>query len=96
MATYSMSRGWGNWLKAFFRASFSGEGWLWDEKGEPIPSDGVIPETLSVFLGSLAPARQSSSSDPVTMDVRKSLASLVYHLQPKNSIPTTPMNSVAH
>ena len=47
----------GNWLKASFQASSSGGGWLRDEKGEPIHSDGVIPKTSSVFPGSLVPAR---------------------------------------
>ena len=42
MATNSMASGWGNWLKASFRASFSGGGWLRDEKGEPIQSDDLI------------------------------------------------------
>ena len=97
MAIDSMARGWGNWLKAYFRASFSGGGWLRDEKGEPINSDGVILETSSVFPGSLVPARQSTSSDLVTVDVKKALDSPVHHLQPINSIPTTPKNfGLAH
>ena len=29
--------------------SFSGEGWLRDENGEPIHYDGMIPETSTVF-----------------------------------------------
>ena len=60
---------------------------------EPIHSDSVISETLSVFLSSLAQARQSTSSDLVTVDVRKALDSPVHHLQPINYIPTTPKNS---
>ena len=97
MAIDSMARGWGNWLKASFRASSFGGGWLRDEKGEPIHSDSVISETLSVFLGSLAQARQSTSSNLVTVDVRKALDSPVHHLQPINYIPTTPKNSgLAH
>ena len=97
MAIDSMARGWGNWLKASFRASSSGGGWLQDERGEPIYSDGVIPETASVFPGSLIPARQSTSSNLVTVDVRKALDSSVHHLQPINSIPTTLNNSgLAH
>ena len=97
MAIDSMARGWGNWLKASFRASSSGGGWLWDKKGEPIHSNGVIPKTSSVFPGSLVPARQSTSSDLVTVDVRKALDNPVHHLQPINSIPTTPKNSgLAH
>ena len=59
MAIDSMAREWGNWLKASFQASSSGGGWLRDENGEPIHSDGVIMETSSVFLGSLVPTRQS-------------------------------------
>ena len=51
MATDSMALGWGNWLNASFRAAFYGEGWLREEKGEPIQFDGVISETLSVFPG---------------------------------------------
>ena len=68
-----------------------------DEKGEPIHSDGVISETSSVFLGSLVQVRQSTSLDLVTVDVRKALDNPVHHLQPINSIPTTPKNSgMAH
>ena len=97
MAIDSMARRCGNWLKASFQASSSGGGWLWDEKGKPIHSDGVIPKTSSVFLGSLVPARQSTSSDLVMVDVMKELDSPVHHLQPINSIPTTPKNSnLAH
>ena len=92
-----MAHGWGNWLKASFRASSSGGGWLRDEKGEPIHSDGVIPKTSSVFPGSLVLARQPTSLDLVTMDVRKALDSLVHHFHPINSIPTTSKNSgLAH
>ena len=80
MAIDSMAREWGNWLKSSFRASSSGGSWLRDEKGEPIHSDSVISETSSVFPGSLVPARQSTSSDLVTMDVRKALDSPVHHL----------------
>ena len=94
---FSMAREWASWLKASFRASFSGGGWLRDEKGEPIHSDGVIPKTSSIFPGSLVLARQSTSSDPVTVGVRKALDSPVHHLQPIHSIPTTPKNSgLAH
>ena len=97
MAIDSMPRGWGNWLKASFQASSSGGGWLRDEKGESIHSNVVIPETSSVFSGSLVPARQSTSSDFVTVDVRKALESPVHHLQPINSISTTPKNfGLAH
>ena len=64
-----------------------------DEKGEPIHFDGVIPKTLSVFPGSLVSVRQSTSLDLVTVDVRKALDSPVHHLQPINSISTTPKNS---
>ena len=91
-----MARGWGNWLKASFRASSSSGGWLRDEKGEPIHSDGVIPETSSVFPGSLVLARSSTNSDLITVDVRKALDSpcIICNL---NSIPTTPKNSgLAH
>ena len=57
----------------------------------------MIPETSSVFSGSLVPPRKSTSSDLVTVDVRKVIDSLVHHLQPINSIPTTPKNSsLAH
>ena len=80
MATDSMARGWGNWLKASFRASSSGGGWLRDKKGEPILSNGVISETSSVFPGSLVPSRQSTSLDPVTVDVMKALDSPMHHL----------------
>ena len=52
----------------------------------------MILETSSVFPGSLVPIGQSTSSDPITMDVRKALDSLVHHLQLINSIPTTPKN----
>ena len=97
MAIDSMARGWGNWLKASFRASSSGGGWLRDEKGEPIHSTSAIPETSSVFSSSLVPARQSTSSDLVTVDVRKALESPVHHLQPIKSISTTPKNfGLAH
>ena len=97
MATNSMARGRGNWLKASFLASSSGGCWLRDEKGEPILSDGVIPETSSVFPSSLVPARQSTSLDPVTVDVRKAVDSPMHHLKPVNSIPTTPKNfGLAH
>ena len=45
MAIDSMARGWGNWLKAYFRASSFGGGWLRDEKGEcktrEIPISGI-------------------------------------------------------
>ena len=57
MAIDSMAHGWGNWLKASFRAPSSGGGWLRDEKGEPIHFDGLISETSSVFSGSLVPSR---------------------------------------
>ena len=80
MAIDSMARGWGNWLKASFRATSSGGGWLRDKKGDPIHSDGVISGTSSVFLGSLVPARQSTSLDLVTADVRKALDSPMHHL----------------
>ena len=97
MAIDSMARGWGNWLKASFRATSSGGGWLRDKKGDPIHSDGVISGTSSVFLGSLDPARQSTSLDLVTADVRKALDSPMHHLQAINSIPTTHENSgLAH
>ena len=97
MAIDSMARGWGNWLKASFRASSSSGGWLRDEKGEPIHSNGVILKTSSVFLGSLVPTKQSTSSDLVTVDVRKALDSPMHQLQHINSIPTTPKNSsLAH
>ena len=57
----------------------------------------MIPETSSVFSGSLVPARKSTSSNLVTVDVRKVIDSLVHHLQPINSIPTTLKNSgLAH
>ena len=84
-------------MKTSFRASSSSEGWLRDEKGEPIHSDGVIPETSSVFPSSLVPTRQPTSSDLVIVDVRKALDSPVHHLQPINSILTTSKNSgLAH
>ena len=54
----------------------------------------MIPETSSVFSGSLVLARQSTSSDLVAV---KALDSPMHHLQPINSIPTTPKNSgLAH
>ena len=57
----------------------------------------MILETSSVFSGSLVLVRQSTSSDLETVDVRKALDSPVHHLQPINSIPTTPKNSsLAH
>ena len=45
MTIDSMARGWGNWLKASFQATSYGGGWLRDEKGELIHSNGLIPET---------------------------------------------------
>ena len=57
----------------------------------------MIPETSSVFPSSLVLARQSTSSYPVTVDVRKTLDSPAHHFQPINSIPTTPKNyGLAH
>ena len=97
MAIDSMARGWGNRLKASFRPFSFGGGWLQDEKGEPIHSDSVILETSSVFSGSFVLVRQPTSSDLETVDVRKALDRPVHHLQPINSIPTTPKNSsLAH